>query len=585
VIDKVKGNEEKIRNLINEHKMIASFNGEEFDVPILYNNDLMPEDKRYMQIDCMQILGKSVFISRSGMPFKNRGGLMGYKFKKNSLKVIAETMNLETQKGDIDYEIFFKDEWTDEEEKDIRKYLESDVKATKQMFDKLYEFWYPFTEFLSVKNILNFSWIRSSIASLRYKGDCHTLGVDETYSDDKDKQKEEMGGNVIDIKYEEARNVWYLDFGSLYPWIRNMCCIDNEVVDPEVFHDHEPWHGNDELEVKGYYDISYQSPIALKSIENLKKRAQLKKDDPTNPLIYAIKIYENAGYGAMRSPVFEQIHTPNAGWDICWLGQQIQKITSDMMAEFGFETIAGDTDSIFVILKTTKHVPTTDPQEEYCEQDYVQDCLQQVLHKIKTLVPFPTDDFKIDIEDYLDYVMWPFETKRQRGEDKKMHDITKGKKKNYLYLVGDKLKIVGLPIIKDNATKLGPKILKEVIKEKIITERHAKFDSEWMMQLIINYLDKEENLFLMAKEFKVKKSESYKLESQIQAQISRGYFEGQDGVINLIKNKRCGKAGKGSKYCTIEEAKENNLQVDDLDLTKLYNELQPFCKEKLGGKK
>ena len=551
VIDKVKGNEEKIKNLIAEHKVIASFNGEEFDVPILYNNDLMPEDKRFMQIDCLQILGKSVFTSRSGRPYKNRGELMGFKFKKNSLKVIAETMKLETQKGDIDYEIFFKDEWTEEEEKDIRKYLESDVKATKQMFDKLYNFWYPFTEFLSVKNILNFSWIRSSIASLTYKCACNALGVEETYGEMPDKKKEEMGGRVITPKYEEARKVWYVDVRSLYPHIFAMFNLFAECKPFE-----SGWHGNDIFKVKGYYDITVPHKLSIDIMSKLKTRITLKKEDPDNPMVYAIKILLNSLYGAQRSPIFEQIHTPNAGWDVCWLGQQINEMMEKMMVEKGFNVIAGDTDSIFCIAKNDINN----------NKEYVIDCLNNIVKYINSNVPFPQETFEIEIENYIDYIMWPIDMKT---------GVTK--KKNYVYLSNDKVSVVGLPVIKDNATKLGQLILKEVLIPMIKKEKKAKFLREDIKYIINKYLDRDDALSLLSKEFKVKPFKSYKKESQIQAQISLNYFDGQDGVIRLIKNTKIGKVGKGNKYCTVEDAKENNLNIYDVDLTKIYNELQPFC--------
>jgi len=130
IVDVVKGNEERILNYISQHKIIIGFNSESFDVPILSNNDLMP-DKRFLQVDCMQILGASNFYSKSGASFKNRGALMGFKYKKNSLKSMAEVMKLDTLKGDIDYKIFHKTEWTPQEVVDIKKYLRADVEVTK----------------------------------------------------------------------------------------------------------------------------------------------------------------------------------------------------------------------------------------------------------------------------------------------------------------------------------------------------------------------------------------------------------------------------------------------------------------------
>jgi hypothetical protein len=61
--------------------------------------------------------------------------------------------------------------------------------------------------------------------------------------------------------------------------------------------------------------------------------------------------------------------------------------------------------------------------------------------------------------------------------------------------------------------------------------------------------------------------------------LSRGYFNGQSGVIRLIKNKKIGRAGISAKYCSIEEAEEAKLSIKDLDLTKLQKELEAFVED------
>lgn len=620
IADLVSGNEDSIKNFIAEHDYIVGFNNEEFDTPILANNDLMPEGYK-KQLDCLIILGSSSYKRHDGLPFKNRGQYMGFKFKKNSLKHMAEVMGLETQKGDIDYRIFHKDFYTDEEVAEIKKYLEADVMATKQMFDKLWEFYLPFTKFLTEADILNLSWIKSSIASLTYKAACKVLGVEDTYGDKPESSKEEMGGRVIEPLYEEARKVWYVDFTSLYP---HMFCqfnlfneVKEELTDYELDQglvDGSIWHGNEMFQVKGYYWANEQHPLSKDIADKLKLRLEIKKQiketGVPNSLEYAIKIFLNSLYGAARSPIFEQIHTPNCGWDCCWLGQQIQMYTEKRMADFGFETIAGDTDSIFVVAN----------EDSNSNKEYVKSCLKTIVDEIKANVPFPAETYDIDIEAYLDYVMWPFSEQpiEWDGEEEPLADfllqhgfmakeslaiavhnkenvqighnvknlknrlikINRGKKKNYLYIYekkGEKtIKIMGLPIKKDGATLLGPKLYEEVLKPLILENDRAKFPKEFIDNLLTDALKKSENLVLLAREYKVKPLVSYKNENQIQAQISAGYFNGQEGVISLIKNKKVGNAGKTAKYATVEEIIENNVSLKDLDLEKIYNELEPF---------
>ena len=85
----VNGNEEGIQNALKAHDVIVSFNGDEFDIPIMKNtvNKLLP-DKYYNSIDCMQILGKS---NDPGKKFKDKGSLMGYHFKRNTLFFIINS--------------------------------------------------------------------------------------------------------------------------------------------------------------------------------------------------------------------------------------------------------------------------------------------------------------------------------------------------------------------------------------------------------------------------------------------------------------------------------------------------------------
>lgn len=578
---------EIIKAYIAQHDVIIGFNNEEFDIPIMYNNNLMPEDKYYLQVDCLVTLGSSTYLRHDGLPFKNRGALMGYKFKKNSLKHMAEVMGLETQKGDIDYMIFLRNSWTDEEIAEIKKYLRADVQATKEMFEKMWNYWLPFAMFIDEKNVLKLSWIRASIASLTYQAACNIMGIEPTYADRPEKAKEEMGGRVIQPKYEEAVNVWYLDFASLYPHIFSMFNLFAEITDSS---DSNLWHGNKLFQVKGYYDIAQRHPLAVDVANKLVERIRLKREDPENPMIYTLKIFLNGLYGAVRSPIFEKIHTENAGWDCCWLGQQIQEYTENRMKEFGFETIAGDTDSIFVILRGQM-------RDDGTERDYVKHCLNTIVQEIKDNVPFPAETFNIDIENFLDYVKWPFSEQpvqdefgnNIKNEKGRLIKEFKAKKKNYLYIYKDKegnkkLKIVGLPIIKDNATVLGPKILQQTLKPIILERVNASFTKKEMNEILEKWLAKPESIKDLSREFKVKPNSSYKLDKKgnesnnIYPQISRGYFNGQGGVISLIKNKKVGRVGKTMKYATYEEVVAARLEMKDFDLTKLLNELSAFIK-------
>ena len=565
----------KIFDLLFEHDVLVHFNGNEFDFPILINNQLINTQKKYIHIDCLEILGTSNQRNKDGYKYKNRAELMDYKLKGNSLRSMAEVMELGTLKGEIDYKIFFKNEWTEEETTQIKEYLKADVLIVKQMFDKLWNYWLPFAELLDNKNIYNLSWIKSSIASLTYKAACKVLNTEPTYSD-KGTTIEEMGGNVLEPKIEEANSVWYVDFASLYPHCISMFNLVDEVDEETPY----AWHGNELFKVKGYYDVSTWHPLSKYIADKLKERLYLKETDPKNPMVYTLKILLNGLYGVIRSAIFEKVHTPNAGWDTCFLGQQIQQLTINMMKEFEFEEIYGDTDSAFFI--------TNDKEKN--NREYVLQCLNKIIEKIKNNVPFPVDTFKINIEHYLEYVLFPFEeqpvidleTGKNKKEGNRLILERKGKKKNYLFVYQDKgekkVKLIGLPIKKDNATALGIKIYNEVLEPLILQNNSAKFQKAFIEEIINNYLKRPEIMELLSQEYKVNAASTYKLDSQIQAQISKGYFNGEGGVIRLVKNTKVGKAGKGMLYATVQEIVDAKLSIEDIDLEKVWQELSPFIK-------
>ena len=569
---------QEIIQLLQEHNTLIHFNGEAFDVPILTSNGFIDIDKKYLQIDIMTILGTSNYKNSQGFANKNRAALMDVKLKSNSLRCMAESFKLDYLKGNIDYKIFAKNTWTVDEEKDIIVYLRNDVLATKQLFERLWLYWLPFSELLEIRHVYDLSWIRSSIASLTYKSACRILSVEPTYADKGEEDtSEQMGGNVYLPKYEELKGVWYVDVGSLYPHVAVMGNLTAEVNPDNISDKRKVWKGNDIFQVKGCYDITEWHPLAKYIASKLKERITLKETDPKNPFIYTLKIFLNGLYGVMRSPIFEKVHTPNVGWDICYLGQQIQALIKEMLEQFGFEVVMGDTDSCFFIAKEGTDNSRT----------YVQECLVQIADIIKDNFPFPVDTFKIGIEHYLDYLMVPFENQTivlEDGSNKKeggrLVYERKGKKKNYIFLFtnskGEKeIKLVGLPIKKENATQLSMKIYEEILKPEILKNNRAKFPKAFLDNIINEYLKKPEILQLLSQEYKVNAASSYKTNC-IQKQISDAYFKGTEGVIRLVKNSKVGKCGKGTLYATVEEVTNAKLTREELDLDKVEQELSPF---------
>ena len=628
-----RGNESFITDLLRNHKFPCGMNSIEFDFPILKNNGVVPSKKYFNQLDLKVILGHDKFRG-----FKDRAALMGIDLPNNSLRGMAQAFNLEVLKGDIDYKIFWKYEWTPQEREEIIKYLRADVEVTKLLFERTWNFWTIFTQFLDTRNINNLSWIKSTVATVGYKNYCKVMEVEETYGD-KSHGKEEMGGFVLTPKQRDAKKVWYVDWRQLYPHMIIMFNLCNEVDIKRFIADIKKdarfsgmsddslidilqrakiiFHKNDLFETKGYYDIrshhrfieELQKRIILRMdvkhvLKNIKNNTlQIEIPDSLTDiiknkyiddelivqlegLVYAIKILNNASYGFIRSSVFAAAHKPNAGWDTAFLGQQVNAYASKRFADFGFDTLYQDTDSCMI-----KHLDDV-------SEEYVQECLDTILSEILANVPFPSETFAIDIEGFLEYVKWSVKYVNEKQEDGTKKKVMIGKKKNYMYIKKNrdgilKLTIMGLPVKKSNGLKLSKFIFAKYLESKILKEGHANFSEEYLKNLITTESDVEGMTVLyncrIADQYKPK--DNGEPSSHINAQLSRAYTDGgMGGQVRVIKNKIVGRVGSavlkiaaGKKvgkndwyYGTLAECESAGVTVEDLDYTGVYNQLTPF---------
>lgn len=556
-------NRETVKQFIDQHKVIVTWNGEEFDIPICKNDNHLDRDslmssKYKIGLDLMKILKD-----------KKRSIILGYKFKSFSLKNVAKDMGLEVQKGDIDYKIFKKDVYTEEETKLIKEYLKGDIYTTKGIFDYLYSMFHSFHELLDDKDIKNWQWMGCASGSLSYKVMCHHIAAPEEYGEYSD-EVEEVGGLVITPTGEEYRNVWYFDFTSLYPVLMIMF---NIFGNPTLRPDCKDWFtGNEMFKVNGKYAKDEQHTLAKLFINLFWERVKIKKTEPHKA--QRNKILMNGGYGVLRSPMFKSLYYQHSGADICYLGQQMNILAGQIFEKYGFKTVFGDTDSRGFI----------DAQNRTIEEQWsaLQLAKQELNDVVMKNVPFPFDGFNFNSETGDKPVVW-----MGFNLDKKTNEY---KKKCYTYIKQDgdsyTVKNVGLPLIKDNATELGLFIFKKHIEPRMIKELHGKFEEEWLRSIIDEEV--EEHWQMLGINYNVKNAKFYKSLSNMNAQISIKYFNGAGGRIKLYKNIKVGKVGRDKeKYCTYEEAINNGLKYTDFDLDKLFNELEPFVKGgfSLGAKK
>ena len=274
-------------------------------------------------------------------------------------------------------------------------------------------------------------------------------------------------------------------------------------------------------------------------------------------------------YGILGNEVFKNLSNTTSASDVTLLGRQWVKLARNTFRENGYTIIYTDTDSVYLL----------DP---FSDKDRLLSVKNKIIDTIKANVPFPYEKFDMGIDDEISHI-WFFKGKGvvDKDTDIEMDEddiINKPKnlmKKNYIYLTksGD-IKVKNLGVRKKSSSALTIKIFWDYLVPKIKEEKKVIFPKSWFVQIISELLAND--LGLAAKRFKVLKPESYKLDSQLQAQIARAYGP---GIHFLIPNKRLG-VGIGKKYCTISEFNNAGLKQSDIDLAPVWKELDYFIENK-----
>ena len=527
------------QQLIDEHKVLVGFNNKNFDGPIISNINNKMDITYKIVFDCMTVLydfnrrkpNKEPIIRVNGKSLESQ-------LPDRKLKTIARVLGFPIEKGEIDYKIFQKTEWTEEELKQIHTYLFKDVEITRMLFEFYVEYFDMFKEYVDDENVRKFNYIRSSLGSYAYSALCYLADIEPLFEDDLFKLQQRplnAGGFVLEpqVPYAEG-TVICADYSSLYPHIFFMCNLFNPINNGQT---DDGWNGGTlfpDLQTSYKCDKLGKIETILKSIY-MKRREYKKNKDPRE---VALKVMINTIYGLTGSPIFKQVFNMTTSGDCTYIGRTMINYTRKEFENAGYNVVYGDTDSIFIVLPEGKTI-----------EDF-EIIAKETINKILSSVPFPAETFKLEIDDIFKRV-WLFG------------------KKNYVGINKDhKLIIKGLPIIKHNASQLGMKIL-EKIKPLIIEKDTIKFPKQYFEKIIDEEIAKD--ISIIGQLYNVRSPDSYKSTSSIQCQIAEKFGEGSH---ILIPNKCLGEVGKQKKYCTPEEAK--SLSFSDLFLDKVWSELEPF---------
>jgi DNA polymerase elongation subunit (family B) len=518
--------EDKIKELLQRHRVIITFNGDFYDIPILQRHGLW--SSLHLSIDTRVIL-------------KKRGMFVGAKDISLSLNNVAKHFNLEQHKmEDFDYSILNKDDWSEEELVRIKEYTLQDIKVTKQLYDYLAKFFEPFKEFLSPRDNHNFSWLRSSMAVYSYKVFCKEAGLPEEYDSEAGHEDYEGGFVLMPTKSEEHDDVYVLDFNSLYPhnniqanlfsWHCNCC---NEA---------EKWRGNEMFPIKGAYCSKHQGKIeeVIQRFYKLRREWKQKKDKRE----YVLKIVLNVLYGITGNSAFKSMYHKETAADCTLIGRQCLKTAVEHFEKAGYEVLYGDTDSVFI-------------KDPFKDKERLLRVKDELIVKLKANLPFPSDTFDMGIDAEIKH-LWFFKLGNAY------------KKKHYLFVTKQgEIVIKGLPMIKGDSSGIALAVFNRCMAEQV-KGGNIKFKYGAIRENAYKMID--EDLLLVARRIIVKPFDWYAKGSQLQAMIAKKYGSGNH---LLIPNRYLG-VGQTVKYCTVDEFRERGYTAHAVVLNKMWSELEPF---------
>lgn len=553
---------DEMRQVLNDHSILVGYNSKAFDDLVLVRYGI--DFRGRTRVDLWEILAP-----------KNQGGRGRHAIMKDfnppnfKLGTVVAFLGL-GRKKEFDYRILQKDILTQTELAQVLDYTATDINITRNLFEYMYNYFYPFREYLKQEDNDRWQWLTCSGGAFAYKVICNQTGLPEEYADVEGAQQAYEGGFVALPTREKATgSIRCKDFKSAYPHAFMManlyshnctCCSDSE-----------KYQGRGIFKLKGKYCTKQFGQIeqAIQKFYNLRLKYKKEKD----PREFMIKIIINSLYGISGSPIFKTIYNINTASDCTYIVREMIKYARKEFSNAGYEVVYTDTDSCYIY----------DPFSDDQKLDSVQN---QIVAYLKSCFPFPQDTFGMDTESKLK-AMFFFKT----GDE--------FVKKNYMFVTEDnKLKLKGLPIIKSNASKLGKIIFDKYLKEEIINTLNCKFSIGFIKQLIYEELSKD--ISLAGQFYKIKPSNTYKVQTSLSYKIAK-YIEDcfDKGILNekpdtllllpnntiefdrklSVEERKRGKKG----YCTLDEFKKSKLSVFNINVDKTISELTPFLKNEQRG--
>jgi DNA polymerase elongation subunit (family B) len=523
-----------IKRLISQHNVLIGFNNVAFDNPILENQHNISFEYKNV-IDLIEVCRKRLVS-------------MGIKTPNYKLKTIVQTLGLNKDgKGDIDYKIFQKDDWTQEERNEIKIYLKQDIIITMSLFEWFRKQFEPIKKFLSDEDKFKFIDVKSSLASLSFRVVCNLAGLKCEF-----KGKDEIieratfsGGHHIEPRWDRAKgNIVSIDFVSAYPHALMMGNLFSHSI--------EGWNGNSYFNLQGTYNNKEFGKVESALRQIFLERIEAKRNgDKEKNLSY--KIIINSLYGLTGNTSFKTLYNHITASDCTSMVRTWMKKLSKILEENGFQVLYGFTDNIMV------KIPETSSKEKLM---YIVD---KYIKEVKSNVPFPQDTFEMEI-------------------DKEMKFIWFVAKNCYLWVdLEDKVGYRST-LLNKNTPEIIMNMFRDYMSKKIVRDLDVDFTKEELIEELKRLL--ENNLELSAEKYNCKDYDSYKSKTALECQISEKYGEGRHLLIPNSKNIGVGRAKStkkkvGVRYCSIQDFKDNNLTINDIYMDQLLKHVKSFIKKEI----
>lgn len=312
---------------LNKHDILSliGFNSNKFDIPYIEDrclrNHIRFNPKKFIKEDVMVIANKLFYFG--------------------SLDVIAKNLGVE-RKLEVDNPIKL---WNQRRYDELLKYNTQDVRVTKQIYEKL-----DMKEFLEA--LWKLTWFdydrigaNSHISNMFYNkrmwedGYCVSK-VDLKYRGD-------FGGGFNFNTTGTYDNVFVYDFASLYPNIIRGLKLSPENYDEEHIRYSSDRNANLVLKKEAFQDVE-SGLLDTYITELLELRKEYKAEGKDHEQL-ACKILANSVYGILSQKTAKFVlGGTHLSATVTWVGRNMLKTVSRLIAHEGIETIYGKTDSIFI---------------------------------------------------------------------------------------------------------------------------------------------------------------------------------------------------------------------------------------------